>query len=116
MNNKPILQLNNVSKTLGNKMVVNDVSLDIYPGEIFGLLGPNGAGKTTTIRMLVGLVSMTKGSISIKGMDIERDFEQAISQVGAIVENPELYDYLTGYQNLLHFSRMYENISKKTNQ
>lgn len=56
---------------------------------------------------------MTKGDVSIKGMDIEKDFEQAISQIGAIVENPELYDYLTGYQNLIHFSRMSGNISKK---
>ena len=56
MDNKPILQLKNVSKTLGNKVVVNDISLDIYAGEIFGLLGPNGAGKTTTIRLMVGLL------------------------------------------------------------
>lgn len=113
MNNKPIIKLKNVSKTLGNKTIVNDVSLDIYPGEIFGLLGPNGAGKTTTIRMLVGLVAMTEGKVFIKGVDLEKNFELAISQVGAIVENPELYDYLTGYQNLIHFSRMSGNISKK---
>ncbi|WP_096185865.1 ABC transporter ATP-binding protein [Evansella halocellulosilytica] len=113
MNNQPIIKLKNVSKTLGNKTIVNDVSLDIYPGEIFGLLGPNGAGKTTTIRMLVGLVAMTEGKVFIKGVDLEKNFELAISQVGAIVENPELYDYLTGYQNLIHFSRMSGNISKK---
>src|SRR5690625_3154228 len=113
MENKPIIQLKNVSKTLGSKKVIDDVSLDIYPGEIFGLLGPNGAGKTTTIRMLVGLVSMTEGKVWINGTDIQKDFEQAISQAGAIVENPELYDYLTGYQNLMHFSRMSGNIPKK---
>jgi ABC-2 type transport system ATP-binding protein len=113
MDDKPILQLKNVSKTLGNKAVVNDLSLDIYPGEIFGLLGPNGAGKTTTIRMLVGLVSMTEGKVFMNGVDIEKDFEQAIAQVGAIVENPELYDYLTGYENLIHFGRMSGGISKQ---
>lgn len=113
MDNKPILQLKNVSKTLGNKVVVNDISLDIYAGEIFGLLGPNGAGKTTTIRMLVGLLSITEGKILLNGVNIKKEFEQAISQVGAIVENPELYDYLTGYQNLIHFSRMSGNVSKE---
>ncbi|MFA1819723.1 ABC transporter ATP-binding protein [Virgibacillus oceani] len=113
MDDKPILQLKNVSKTLGNKAVVNDLNLDIYPGEIFGLLGPNGAGKTTTIRMLVGLVSMTEGKVFMNGVNIEKDFEQAIAHVGAIVENPELYDYLTGYQNLIHFARMSGGISTK---
>src|SRR5690625_476506 len=113
MDNKPILQLKNASKTLGNKVVVNDISLDIYAGEIFGLLGPNGAGKTTTIRMLVGLLSITEGKILLNGVNIEKEFEQAISQVGAIVENPELYDYLTGYQNLILFSRMSGNVSKE---
>ncbi|AXF57799.1 ABC transporter ATP-binding protein [Salicibibacter kimchii] len=111
--NKPMMQVKNVSKVLGKKRAVNDVSFDIYPGEVFGLLGPNGAGKTTTIRMLVGLISMTKGQVLIKGASIEKDFEEAISQVGAIVENPEMYDYLTGYQNLLHYARMAGNVSEK---
>jgi ABC-2 type transport system ATP-binding protein len=113
MKSKPMMQLKNISKMIGNKMVVDDVSLNIYPGEIFGLLGPNGAGKTTTIRMLVGLVSVTEGKVFMNGVDTEKDFEKAISQVGAIVENPELYDYLTGYQNLIHFSRMSGNIPKE---
>jgi len=113
MDSKPVLQLKNVSKTLGNKVVVDDICLDIYSGEIFGLLGPNGAGKTTTIRMLVGLLSITEGKILLNGVNIEKEFEQAISQVGAIVENPELYDYLTGYQNLILFSRMSGNVSKE---
>jgi len=113
MDSKPVLQLKNVSKTLGNKVVVDDISLDIYSGEIFGLLGPNGAGKTTTIRMLVGLISITEGKVLLNGVNIEKEFEQAISQVGAIVENPELYDYLTGYQNLILFSRMSGNVSKE---
>src|SRR5690625_6420504 len=113
MDSKPVLQLKNVSKTLGNKVVVDDISLDVYSGEIFGLLGPNGAGKTTTIRMLVGLISITEGRVLLNDVNIEKEFEEAISQVGAIVENPELYDYLTGYQNLIHFSRMSGNVSKE---
>ncbi|GAE28723.1 ABC transporter ATP-binding protein [Halalkalibacter hemicellulosilyticus] len=111
--NKPVVQIENLCKEIGNKRIVNDISLDIYPGEIFGFLGPNGAGKTTTIRMLVGLVSMTEGCVLIKGRDVSSHFEQAISQVGAIVENPEFYDYLTGYQNLIHFARMSGNITEE---
>src|SRR5690625_7768188 len=105
MDNKLILRLKNVSKTLGNKVVVNDIRLDVYAAEIFGLLGPNGAGKTTTIRMLVGLLSITEGKILLNGMNIKKEIEQEISQVRSIVENPELYDYLTGYQNLIHYFR-----------
>lgn len=113
IDNKPMMQVKNLSKFLGKKRAVNDVSFDIHPGEVFGLLGPNGAGKTTTIRMLVGLISMTEGQVLIKGASIENDFEEAISQVGAIVENPEMYDYLTGYQNLLHYARMSGNVTEK---
>src|SRR5690625_678053 len=100
MDNKPILQLKNTSKTLGNKVVVNDISVDIYAGEIFGLLGPNGAGKTTTIRMLVGLLSITEGKILLNGVNIEKEFEQAISQVGTIDENDEFTDYLKCDQSM----------------
>lgn len=110
--NEPIMQVKNVSKVLGKKRAVNNVSFDIYPGEVFGLLGPNGAGKTTAIRMMVGLISKTEGQVLIKGSSIENDFEEAIAHVGAIVENPEMYDYLTGYQNLLHYARMAGNISE----
>ena len=94
MANEPILQLKNVKKKIGSRMIINNVSLDIYPGEIMGLLGPNGSGKTTTIRMIVGLLSITEGDVLIKGKSITHDFEEAISNVGGIVENPEMYKYL----------------------
>lgn len=110
---KPIMQIQNVSKKAGDQTLVNNVNLNIYPGEVFGFLGPNGAGKTTTIRMLVGLISMTEGHVSIHGHDVHQNFEKAISHVGAIVENPELYDYLTGYQNLIHFARMSGSVSEE---
>lgn len=107
---EPILQLKNVKKKIGSRMIIDDVSLDVYPGEIMGLLGPNGSGKTTTIRMIVGLLSITEGDIFIKGKSITRDFEEAISHVGGIVENPEMYKYLSGYKNLVHYARMGKNI------
>ena len=67
---------------------------------------PNGSGKTTTIRMMTGLISMTEGDITICGHSIRTEREKALEQIGAIVENPELYDYMTGMQNLKHFANM----------
>jgi ABC-2 type transport system ATP-binding protein len=81
--------------------------------EVFGFLGPNGAGKTTTIRMMVGLMSISHGDVVIRGHSVRSDYEKAIRQVGAIVENPEMYKYLSGYQNLLHFSRMVPGITRQ---
>lgn len=110
---QPIVQIKNLKKNIGKKTIIKDLSFDVYPGEVFGFLGPNGAGKTTTIRMLLGLISITEGEIYIKGHSIKNDFEKAISCVGGIVENPDMYKYLTGYQNLLHYSRMYSGIGRE---
>ncbi len=109
----PILQLKNVTKIIGGKKIIDRLNFEVPRGEIFGFLGPNGAGKTTTIRMMVGLMRMTEGDILIDGKSISRHFEQAIIKVGAIVENPEMYKYLTGFQNLTHFARMVPGISKE---
>lgn len=68
MSVKPTVQLENVTKIIGKKTIINNISFDIYPGEVFGFLGPNGAGKTTTIRMLVGLIKPTSGKIHICGL------------------------------------------------
>jgi ABC-2 type transport system ATP-binding protein len=113
MPNEPIVQLLGVSKRIGRATIIDDLSFDVVPGEIFGFLGPNGAGKTTTIRMMVGLMTLTAGDIRIKGHSIRSSFEQAIRHVGAIVENPEMYKFLTGYQNLVHFARMAEGVTKE---
>lgn len=110
---KPILQLNNVSKIIGRKKLIDRLSLNVNPGEVFGFLGPNGAGKTTAIRLMVGLMRMSEGDILIEGHSIAKNFEQAIAKVGAIVENPEMYKYLSGYRNLLHFARMVPGITKE---
>lgn len=110
--NKPAVELEHVSKKIGGKTIIDDLSFKIYGGEVFGFLGPNGAGKTTTIRMIVGLMRMTNGNIFIQGHSIKGEFKKAIRQVGAIVENPEMYKFLTGYQNLIHYARMIPGISK----
>ncbi|QHS21522.1 ABC transporter ATP-binding protein [Virgibacillus sp. MSP4-1] len=106
MESSTVLELKNVTKKLGNKNVVDDLSFSIQSGEVFGLLGPNGAGKTTTIRMIAGLISKSNGKVFINGVDADENFKQVMSEMGAIVENPEMYKFLTGYQNLLHFARM----------
>lgn len=110
---QPVAQIKNVKKVIGRKTIIDDLTFDIYPGEVCGFLGPNGAGKTTTIRMMTGLMSITSGQILINSHDIARDFEQAIARVGGVVENPEVYKHLTGYQNLVLFSRMHKGISKE---
>jgi len=111
--NDAVLQLRNVTKTIGRRTIVSDLSFDIPAGEVFGFLGPNGAGKTTTIRMIVGLISMTKGEVFVKGVSVRKQFEQAMTHIGAIVENPEMYKFLTGYQNLVHFARRHHGVTKQ---
>lgn len=107
------VQLRSLTKTIRNKTIVDALSFDIMPGEVFGLLGPNGAGKTTTIRMVVGLISITRGQVLIDGLDVTKNFTEAMTKVGSIVENPEMYKYLSGYQNLVHFARMSKGVSKE---
>jgi ABC-2 type transport system ATP-binding protein len=100
------LSASHLTKVIGDRTIVDDVSFDLQPGEVFGFLGPNGAGKTTTIRMLVGLIRPTQGSVSVCGFDLRRQFEKAMRCIGCIVENPDLYRFMTGRENLEHFARM----------
>ncbi len=108
-----ILELKNVSKKLGGKKVVDNVSFTVNEGEIFGFLGPNGAGKTTTIKMIVGLLSIDEGQILIDGKSVKKNFESAMKMVGGIIENPEMYDYISGRKNLQIFGRMHGRIPKQ---
>jgi ABC-2 type transport system ATP-binding protein len=102
----PALVANDLTKVIGKRTIVESVSFELFPGEVFGFLGPNGAGKTTTIRMLVGLIKPTSGSVTICGNDLRHDFETAMRCIGCIVENPDLYRFMTGRENLEHFARM----------
>ncbi|WP_433751590.1 ABC transporter ATP-binding protein [Paenibacillus amylolyticus] len=113
MQQEPVVRIQGVSKIISSRSLVSDLTLDISPGQVFGFLGPNGAGKTTTIRMMVGLMSISKGDIFISGYSVKNEFEKAIAEVGAIVENPEMYKFLTGYQNLVHFARMSPGVTKE---
>lgn len=102
----PILSVSGLHKKIRGRTLVKDISFEINPGEIFGFLGPNGAGKTTTIRMLVGLIRPSSGRILIDGHNLKTNAKRAMQKVGCIVENPDLYPYLSGYENLLQLARM----------
>ncbi|MEK4059299.1 MULTISPECIES: ABC transporter ATP-binding protein [Paenibacillus] len=107
-----ILSVEGVRKKIGRKWIIDDVTFDVKQGEIFGFLGPNGAGKTTTIRMLVDLIRPSEGKITVCGYNVNREPEKALQYVGSIVENPEVYTYLTGWENLQHFARMQPGVDK----
>ncbi|MCW6110741.1 ABC transporter ATP-binding protein [Clostridium sporogenes] len=108
-----ILQVENIHKKIGKREIIKDVSFSVKEGEIFGFLGPNGAGKTTTIRMMVGLIAPTKGRIKIMGHDIQKERIKALKNVGCIVENPDMYNDLTGMQNLKYYADLYGDITKE---
>lgn len=108
-----LVEIQDVTKVINGRTIIDSVSFEVKKGEVFGFLGPNGAGKTTTIRMLVGLISITSGDIKVLGSSIKTDFEKAVSHIGAIVENPEMYKFLTGYQNLVHYARMSKGVTKE---
>lgn len=104
MNIVNILEVKDVHKHIGKREIIKGISFSVKEGEIFGFLGPNGAGKTTTIRMMVGLIAANSGTITVMGHDISREREKALRNIGAVVENPELYTYLTGRQNLMQIA------------
>ena len=107
-----LLECKNLYKSFGKKQILKDVSFEINKGDILAFIGPNGSGKTTTIKMILGLQKIDSGSVIINGYDVEKDFIKAIEKVGCIVENPDSYMYLSGYQNLLLKANCYDNIDK----
>ncbi|MEH7417369.1 ABC transporter ATP-binding protein [Neobacillus drentensis] len=100
------LEVRSLTKVIGKKKIVDDVSFSVKKGEIFGLLGPNGAGKTTIIRMIVSLIKRTGGEVTVNGHNLDGQFKATMSEIGAIVENPEFYKYMSGYKNLKHYANM----------
>ena len=108
-----ILKTVNLTKYFGTKKIIDNISFETYAGEVFGFLGPNGAGKTTTIKMIMGLLAADSGEIYINGADIKKDFEKAMSNIGGIVENPEMYNYLTGLQNLRQYKRIRDGVTEE---
>lgn len=105
-----VLEVKNINKFFGKKQILKDISFDIDEGEILGFVGPNGSGKTTTIKIILGLQKASSGEVYINGDNIKENFENAIRKVGAIVESPDMYMYLSGLDNLKLVANYY-NIS-----
>ncbi|MEV4420873.1 ABC transporter ATP-binding protein [Patulibacter sp. NPDC049589] len=97
---EPVISLNNVTKKFGQNVAVDNVTIDVPRGQCFAWLGPNGCGKTTLIRMMLGLARMSSGSIKVRGLSVPGETQQALARVGAIVEEPRFYPYLSGRKNL----------------
>jgi len=110
---KQILLLDNVHKSIKKKEIVKGISFSINEGEVLGFLGPNGAGKSTTLRMIVGLSSPTSGKILIDGHSITKDYVKAMSKVGCIIEGPDMYNYLSGLENLKMLASMNRNVTNE---
>ncbi|AJH01734.1 ABC transporter ATP-binding protein [Clostridium beijerinckii] len=110
---KQILLLDNVHKSIKNKEIVKGITFSINEGEVLGFLGPNGAGKSTTLRMIVGLSSPTSGKILIDGYSITKDYVKAMSKVGCIIEGPDMYNYLSGLENLKMLASMNKNVTNE---
>lgn len=108
-----VLKCDNINKVIKKKQILNNVSFELNEGEILGFIGPNGAGKTTTIKLILGLQSITSGMVKINGYDVQKDFVHAIERVGAIVENPDFYMYLSGRKNLELVANMYKSVTKE---
>ena len=108
-----ILKVENLCKKMGKKEILNNVNLEIDSGDIVAFIGPNGAGKTTSIKCILGLQKMTSGKVYINGFDIKKDFVKAIEHVGCIVESPDVYLYLTGYENLKLQASLYKDIKEE---
>lgn len=113
---KTVLELKNVSKSFGKRKVIDNISLEVKEGEIYGFLGPNGSGKTTTIKMILRLIDLDNGEIKVNGYDNKKQFERAMEYIGAIVENPDMYKYMSGIENLKLHARIRNVDEKRINE
>ena len=106
MNNEKIIEVENLSKQFKDLWAVKNLNLNVYRGDVFGFLGPNGAGKSTTIRMLLSLITPSEGEIRIFGKDLRTNRIDILKKIGAIVEKPDFYGYLSAYKNLEILGRL----------
>ena len=115
MQSEKIIEITNLTKRFKKLIAVDNLNLNVYKGDVFGFLGPNGAGKSTTIRMLLTLINPTSGNIKLFGKDLKSNRKDILSKVGAIVEKPDFYLYLTAFKNLELLGKMSgADVSKKS--
>jgi ABC-2 type transport system ATP-binding protein len=108
-----VLEAKHVTVRYRNQRGIQDISLNLKQGEIFGLVGPNGAGKTTFLKAVSGLLQFKIGEVLIKGQSIQTNYEQAMQHMGCLIESPALYEELTAHRNLLLHSRLYQHVHEQ---
>lgn len=113
MNTDVLLEVKNVTKKVRGRTLLDDVSFVVRKGEICGFLGPNGAGKTTMIRVMTGLIAPSQGEVRINGISVQQNRQRALSSLGAIVESPLFFPYLSGRRALGNLARLHPNLSRK---
>ena len=111
-----VLEIKDLKKSFGKRKVIDGISLEVKEGEIYGFLGPNGSGKTTKIKMILRLIDADSGEIKVNGYDTKKQFEKAMEYIGAIVENPDMYRYMTGRDNLKLHARIRNVDSKRIDE
>lgn len=111
---KKAIKVRNISKTIGRKKILDNISFDIYENEIVGLVGKNGAGKSTLLKIMTGLYSYDEGEIYYYNYNLKTDYEKAMSIVGTLIENPDMYSNLSGKKNLELFKSMFKGIDEGT--
>lgn len=107
-----MLEIKNVSKNINEQNILTNININIKSNTIFGLVGCNGAGKSTLLKMILGIYKTSKGDIYINGYSIKKDIEKALRNVGAVVDSPSLYSYLSGRRNLEFFNLLGKNVTK----
>lgn len=110
---KKAIKVRNVSKEINGKKILDNINFDIYEGEIVGLVGPNGAGKSTLLKIMSGLYPNDEGLIEYYSIDLKHNYEKAMSLVGTLIESPDLYKNLSGFDNLELFKSMFKDVDEK---
>ena len=107
---KKVLEIKNLFKSYGKRKIINDLNMTVFKGDVYGFLGANGEGKTTTIRMITSLIRSDSGEILINEKSVIKNIDQAIKNIGAMVEAPKFYENLSGYENLKLMAKLIDDV------
>lgn len=110
---KKAIKVRNVSKEINGRKILDNINFDIYEGEIVGLVGPNGAGKSTLLKIMSGLYPNDEGLVEYYSIDLKHNYEKVMSLVGTLIESPDLYKNLSGFDNLELFKSMFKDVDEK---
>lgn len=108
-----VLEIKNLCKSYGKRKIINNLNMTVFKGDVYGFLGANGEGKTTTIRMITSLIRSDSGEILINEKSVIKNRDQAIKNIGAMVEAPKFYENLSGYENLKLMAKLIDGTSDK---